>query len=162
MRFGEKKIPKSDEVVKVEFLISSGSLIALAALSEIGPFDDQLFIEHVDTDWSLRASAKGFGLYGVASAVLEHTIGDAILEVPGTGRRAFMYPSERTYYLVRNSIRLWLRPYATWRWRAFDAWRLCRLIPLYLVFAPDRGGRFKAILQGVRDAFRPDIAERPR
>lgn len=162
VRFGENTIPRSDEVLKVEFLISSGSLIALAALSEVGPFDERLFIDHVDTDWSLRASAKGFGLYGVASAVLEHTIGDAILEVPGTGRRAFVYPPERTYYLVRNSIRLWLRPYATWRWRVFDAWRLCRLILLYLVLAPDRRGRFKALLQGLRDAFRPDIAERPR
>lgn len=162
VEFGKKRLPAHDEVVKVEFLISSGSLIDLAALSEIGPFDDRLFIEHVDTDLALRAAAKGFVLYGVAAAVLEHTIGDSVLALPGTGWRAFVYSPDRTYYLVRNSIRLWLRPYATWRWRLFDVWRLCRLILLYLVCASDRGGRFKAILQGMRDAFRPDIAERPR
>jgi rhamnosyltransferase len=161
VKFGTKRIPGPDEVLKVEFLISSGSLIGLAALSQIGPFDDKLFIEHVDTDWALRAKAKGFALYGVAGAMLEHMIGDAVLDVPGSGRRAFVYPPERTYYLVRNSIRLWRRPYATWRWRLFDVWRLCRLILLYLVFAPDRGRRFKAILQGICDAFRPEIAERP-
>jgi rhamnosyltransferase len=161
VRFGERRIPKPGDILEVEFLISSGSLIGLAALSEIGRFDDRLFIEHVDTDWALRAKAKGFALCGVAGAVLEHTIGDAVLDVPGSGRRAFVYPPERTYYLVRNSIRLWRRPYATWRWRLFDVWRLCRLILLYLVFAPDRGRRFKAILQGICDAFRPEIAERP-
>jgi rhamnosyltransferase len=162
VKFGEKKIPGPEEILKVEFLISSGSLIGLAALSELGPFDDKLFIEHVDTDWALRAKAKGFTLYGVSGALLEHTIGDAVLMFPGSGRRAFVYPPERTYYLVRNSIRLWLRPYATWRWRLFDVWRLCRLLLLYLVFAPDRGSRFKSILQGIRDASRPEIAERPR
>lgn len=162
VRFGKVIIPKPDEVLRVEFLISSGSLISLAALSEVGPFDDRLFIEHVDTDWALRATKKGFALYGVAAAVLEHTIGDAVFVLPGSGRRVFIYPPERTYYLVRNSIRLWCRPYATWRWRLFDVWRLCRLIMLYLLFAPDRGGRIKSILQGVRDTFRPQIAERPR
>jgi rhamnosyltransferase len=161
-RFGLRRIPEPEEILKVEFLISSGSLIGLDALSQIGLFDDRLFIEHVDTDWALRAKAQGFGLYGVAAAMLEHTIGDAVLVFPGSSRRAFVYPPERTYYLVRNSIRLWLRPYATWRWRLFDFWRLCRLILLYLAFAPERGSRIKAIVQGIRDAFRPQIAERPR
>jgi rhamnosyltransferase len=161
VRYGEQKIPASDEVLKVEFLISSGSLISLAAISEVGPFDNSLFIEHVDTDWALRAQAKGFALYGVGAAALEHTIGDAVLALPGSGRRVFAYPPERTYYLVRNSMRLWRRPYATWRWRIFDVWRSFRLVMLYLVFAPDRGRRFKSILQGIRDAFRPEVAERP-
>jgi rhamnosyltransferase len=160
-RFGVRRIPEPEEVLRVEFLISSGSLIGLDALSQIGPFDETLFIEHVDTDWALRARAKGFVLYGVAGAVLEHTIGDAVLAFPWSSRRAYVYPPERTYYLVRNSIRLWLRPYATWRWRLFDVWRLSRLILFYLIFAPDRGRRFMAILQGIRDAFRPQIAERP-
>jgi rhamnosyltransferase len=160
-RFGVRKIPEPEKVLKVEFLISSGSLIGLAELSQIGAFDETLFIEHVDTEWALRATAKGFGLYGVGDAVLEHTIGDAVLSFSWSSQRAFVYPPERTYYLVRNSIRLWLRPYATWRWRLFDVWRLCRLLLLYLAFAPDRGRRIKAILQGIRDAFRPQIAERP-
>ena len=34
------------EIVPVDFLISSGSLISLAALEDIGPFDESLFIEH--------------------------------------------------------------------------------------------------------------------
>jgi rhamnosyltransferase len=162
VKFGSKVIPKAGEDLQVEFLISSGSLIGLDALLELGPFDDKLFIEHVDTEWALRAKSKGFALYGVADALLEHTIGDEVFVLPGSGQRVFMYPAERTYYLVRNSIRLWLRPYATWRWRLFDVWRTSRLIVLYLAFAPNRWVRFKAVLQGMRDAFRPDIAERPR
>jgi rhamnosyltransferase len=161
VKFGSLRTPEPGEVVKVEFLISSGSLIALSALSEIGPFDEKLFIEHVDTDWALRAKAKNFGLYGVADAVLEHTIGDAVLALPFSNRKVFLYPPERTYYLVRNGIRLWRRPYATWRWRLFDVRRLCGLLLFHLAFAPSRMERVRYVMQGARDAFRPDIAERP-
>ncbi len=161
VRFGHKVTAAPGEVLRVEFLISSGSLIGLEAFASMGPFDEKLFMEHVDTDWALRAKARGFALYGVADAGLEHMIGDAVLVLPGAGRRAFLYPPDRTYYLVRNSIRLWLRPYATWRWRLFDVWRLCRLLVLYLACAPDRISRIKAILNAVSDAFRPEVAKRP-
>jgi len=159
VRFGSRHVPQPGEVVEVSFLISSGSLISLSAFSDIGPFDDNLFIEHVDTDWSLRARAKGYRLYGVADAILEHTIGEGV--IAASGRTAYRYPPERTYYLTRNSIRLWRRPYATWRWRLFDAWRLLRLLALYLVVSPARGERIRSIAQGMRDAFRPEIGKRP-
>jgi len=161
VRFGSRHVPQPGEVVEVSFLISSGSLISLSAFSDIGPFDDNLFIEHVDTDWSLRARAKGYRLYGVADAILEHTIGEGVIAASGTGRTAYRYPPERTYYLTRNSIRLWRRPYATWRWRLFDAWRLLRLLTLYLTFASQRRERLLSVVHGVRDAFRSEIGKRP-
>jgi len=160
-RFGSRHVPCPGEVLEVAFLISSGSLISLSAFTEIGPFDEHLFIEHVDTDWSLRARAKGYRLYGVADAVMQHTIGEGVIAALGSGRTVYQYPPERTYYLTRNSIRLWRRPYATWRWRLFDAWRLLQLLILYLVFTSHRRERFLSILDGVRDAFRPSISRRP-
>jgi hypothetical protein len=50
-RWGARKYrPVAGEIVPVDFLISSGSLISLAALADIGPFDESLFIEHVGTE----------------------------------------------------------------------------------------------------------------
>ncbi len=46
---------KENEVVDVDHLISSGSLIDLRALDRTGYFTDQLFIDYVDTEWCLRA-----------------------------------------------------------------------------------------------------------
>jgi rhamnosyltransferase len=158
--FGTNRVPESGETLTVDFLISSGSLIVLSALEELGPFDETLFIEHVDTEWALRAKAKGFSLYGVAGAVLEHTIGDAAIALPYTNRKLFLYPPERTYYLVRNSVRLWFRPYATWRWRLADFRRLGALLVLHLIFAPDRAKRSKMIAYGLRDVFKHGVVER--
>ena len=38
-------------------LISSGCLIPLSAIDTIGEMDEELFIDHVDTDWFLRAKS---------------------------------------------------------------------------------------------------------
>ena len=133
-----------------------GSLISLAALADIGPFDESLFIEHVDTDWTLRARAKGYQLYGVADARLDHALGDAALSASPLGlrrRRFFLYKPERNYYLLRNSVALWRRHYAPWRWIIHDVRRTFLLMLFYALFVPPRLARLRSMLRAVRDGL---------
>jgi len=148
--------PRQGETLPVEFLISSGSLIALEALVDIGPFDEKLFIEHIDTDWTLRALAKGYRLYGVADARLDHTFGEAsVVAAPfGLRRRLFRYPPERNYYQLRNSILLWRRPYVPWRWVLRDLRRSIALMTFYALCIPPRRERLRAMVRAVRDGLK--------
>jgi len=158
-RFGTHKYkPAAGEVVAVDFLISSGSLISLEALAEVGPFDETLFIEHVDTDWTLRARAEGYQLFGVADARLNHAFGEATLTAPPLGRhrRLFLYPPERNYYLLRNSIVLWRRPYVPWRWVFRDFWRTTALMLFYALCIPPRLTRIRSMFRGVCDGLNMD------
>jgi rhamnosyltransferase len=155
-RWGARKYrPLAGEIVPVDFLISSGSLISLAALDDIGPFDESLFIEHVDTDWALRARAKGYRLYGVADARLDHAFGEAVLTASPVGlrRRFFLYKPERNYYLLRNSIALWCRQYAPWRWILHDVRRTILLMAFYGLFVPPRLTRLRSMFRAVRDGL---------
>lgn len=155
-RFGVHKYqPRANETVAVDFLISSGSLISLDALSAIGDFDAGLFIEHVDTDWSLRARAKGYKLLGVAAAHLAHAIGEKVLTSSAlTGRRVFFYyPPERQYYLLRNSLILWRKPYAPWVWVLHDVRRVFLLMSYYVIFLPPRVPRLRAMIRAIRDGI---------
>jgi rhamnosyltransferase len=156
-RWGARKYrPVAGEIVPVDFLISSGSLISLAALADIGPFDESLFIEHVDTDWALRAGAKGYRLYGVADARLDHALGDAALSASPLGlrrRRFFLYKPERNYYLLRNSVALWRRHYAPWRWIIHDVRRTFLLMLFYALFVPPRLARLRSMFRAVRDGL---------
>lgn len=149
--------PAAGEIAAVDFLISSGSLIALPALADIGPFDEQLFIDHVDTDWALRARAKGYRLYGVAAARLDHRPGEAILPIYGSsrGRKIFLQPPVRNHYLVRNSITLWRRPYAPLPWVWHDLRRTVLLMLFYALFVPPRWQRVRQMARAIRDALRP-------
>jgi rhamnosyltransferase len=151
-----KYMPQKGETINVDFLISSGSLIPLDALSAIGDFDAGLFIEHVDTEWSLRARARGYRLLGVAAARLGHTIGEKVLNSSVlTGRRAFFYyPPERQYYLLRNSLILWRRPYAPWSWVLHDMRRTFLLMSYYALFLPPRLLRLRAMIRAIRDGSR--------
>ena len=53
-------LPREGDVPEMPALIASGSLIPLAVLDEVGPFDESLFIDFVDTDWCFRARHAGF------------------------------------------------------------------------------------------------------
>jgi rhamnosyltransferase len=156
-RWGARKYkPAAGEIVPVDFLISSGSLISLAALADIGPFDESLFIEHVDTDWALRAGATGYRLYGVADARLDHALGDAALSTSPLGlrqRRFFLYKPERNYYLLRNSVALWRRHYAPWPWVIYDVRRTFLLMLFYALFVPPRLARLRSMLRALRDGL---------
>jgi rhamnosyltransferase len=155
-RWGVRKIrPAAGEIVPVDFLISSGSLISLDAFDDIGRFDEELFVEHVDTDWVLRARAKGYRLFGVANAQLDHTFGEAVLFVglPGLRRQIFLYPPERNYYLLRNSITLSRRRYVPWRWALHDISRTILFMLFYLIFVPPRRERLRPMVRAVRDGL---------
>lgn len=147
--------PATGEIVPVDFLISSGSLISLDALADVGPFDQRLFIDHVDSDWIFRAKAKGYRFYGVADARLDHAFGEATLGVSPLGlfRRLSVYSPERNYYLLRNSIILWRRPYAPWRWVFRDLRRTVALMVFHLICIPPRRERLRAMLRAVRDGL---------
>jgi len=52
-------------VLETDMLIASGCLIPADVLRDVGLMDDALFIDHVDTDWCMRARARGYRLLGV-------------------------------------------------------------------------------------------------
>jgi rhamnosyltransferase len=123
-------------VVAVDYLISSGCLISLSALSEIGLMRDDLFIDYVDIEWGLRANAKGYKIYGVFSAHMEHTLGEK--PVTFFSLNVSMHSPLRNYYLFRNAILLYRENWIPLNWKLTDGWRLGRRLFFYLIF----GGSF--------------------
>ena len=51
---------ETGQLIPADMLISSGCLIPLSAIDTIGDMDEELFIDHVDTDWFLRAKSLGW------------------------------------------------------------------------------------------------------
>jgi rhamnosyltransferase len=83
-------------------IISSGSMIPVDAIHEIGYMNESLFIDYVDTEWCLRAASQGYTIYVGTSARMTHSIGDKIvkfltLKIP-------VHSPFRRYYRVRNAF----------------------------------------------------------
>lgn len=146
--------------VEVRMLISSGKLISAEAFREIGRMNEYYFIDHVDTEWCLRAEARGFSLYLARNAMLKHNLGDARHRLwLGRWRHVPIHQPLRNYYMVRNSIligrdgRLNVGMRMRVLLRAF-------LLGLYMgSFVTPRQKRISNMLIGIRDACKIRIDE---
>lgn len=89
---------------EVSMIISSGSLIPMAVLLDVGVMDESLFIDYVDTEWCLRAVSKGYKIYAATSARMSHAIGDRAIKV--LAWHVPMHSAFRRYYRLRNGLLL--------------------------------------------------------
>ena len=133
-----------------EMLISSGSLIPITAFDDLGEFDEALFIDHIDTDWALRVQAAGRVMLVAKAATMQHQLGDRVQRIwLGRWHNLPVHNSERLYYIVRNSLLLYRRSYAHWRWILFDLQRLGVVALVHLLAPGQRGLRMWRIGQGI-------------
>lgn len=139
----------------VDFLISSGTLVWLAAVRAIGPMREDLFIDHVDTEWCLRAGHAGWHLLGVPGAVIRHALGDATRRVwLGRWREVALHSPVRNYYEVRNTLLLLRTPGADASWRVAHGVRLLQLLVFYGLLVAPRWQRARLMLRGLVDGLR--------
>lgn len=142
-------------LIEADFLIASGSLLALSVLDQLGGMDESLFIDHVDIEWAFRAAAHGLRMYGVNDAVLLHGLGEAKQRVwLGKWWHVPVHSPSRNYYFARNTLLVDRRPYVSWRWRVSSCLRLAALAVCFVTQVAPRKERFRAIIVGLRDGMR--------
>jgi rhamnosyltransferase len=145
-----------DGCVPADFLISSGSLINLAHIEVIGMMDESLFIDHVDTEWFLRAKYRGFSAYGVCDAVMQHGLGESThrVNLGGRQRNVPQHKPFRYYYIFRNSVLLYKRGYASALWKWNDIQRLGMIVIMFGLFTAPRLANLQMMLKGTWHGIR--------
>jgi rhamnosyltransferase len=89
---------------EVEAVITSGSLLPLAAHALIGPFREEFFIDYVDIDYCVRARAKGYRVLKTRKALMAHAIGSPTSHVSlGRRKSTTNHSADRRYYMARNN-----------------------------------------------------------
>lgn len=143
------------EAVEAHFLISSGTLIPMAVIDDVGDMEDQLFIDHVDTEWCFRAQAKGYVLFGVCGARMNHHLGNRRQRVWLFRWREVPHHSPfRYYYIFRNSVLLQRRAYMPFRWKLADAYRCIRAIAYFGIFSSARCATLCMMCKGIWHGIR--------
>ncbi len=150
-------------VTRVNVAISSGSLIDLSRLEEVGLHDEKLFVDYVDFEYCLRAAAKGCFTYRVEDAVLYHRLGDR-REARLLGLRCYPthHSPERRYYKTRNMLYVW-RKYGRRhpRWVLHGAGKfLVEFLEIWL-FEDRKAAKTLACLQGTKDFLLGRYGVRP-
>lgn len=146
---------QAGETLETDFIISSGALIPMPVLAEIGEMNEGFFIDHIDTEWIFRARSRGYHSFGVCDAVMEHSLGtDTFHFWLGRRRNVPMHSPERHYYVFRNSVILLRMPHAPVRWIQNDIVRLLAMAIIFPVFAPHRLRRVRLMARGILDGLR--------
>ncbi|MGB4247128.1 MAG: glycosyltransferase family 2 protein [Pseudohongiellaceae bacterium] len=146
------KLPGSDRLYRADFLISSGCLLALEHLDEIGAMKDSYFIDNVDLEWCFRARDKGFVLLGTDHTHLLHSIGeDADNALVRAGIMVSHSPL-RSYYSTRNRMHLWRQSHAPLGWKLRDIPRFSLKALWLLLFSPQRAEYWENIRDGIADS----------
>ena len=152
--FKKQSLLSGRDVVEADFVISSGSLVPLSVLDDIGPMDESLFIDHVDTEWCLRAQSKGYRLFGVPGARMVHTLGDRRTRIWFIRWWTVPHYSPfRYYYILRNSLLLQRRPYVLMKWRFAEMIRCLRIVVYFGLFGRQRMACLRMMWRGIVDGL---------
>lgn len=133
--------------------MTSGSMIPLNVMQELGFFDESLYIDAVDIEFCLRARRKGM-LILQSSAVLLHSLGRTkYYHLFGLRFGVTNHSAGRRYYMTRNRLRLLMRYVADWPW----IWRESKTMLLdavKIVLAEDnKWSKLRSMAAGTADAL---------
>lgn len=136
LRLQRCRCDREEDVVEVDYLIASGSLIPMAAINTAGLMNEALFIDYVDIEWGLRARRHGLQSFGVCGARMAHDLGEQ--PVRFLGRAYPVHSPLRHYYHVRNAVWLYARSGLPLNWKIVDGWRLLLKFGFYSTMTPPR------------------------
>jgi rhamnosyltransferase len=135
---------------EVSFLIASGCLIPAGVLRRLGGMRSNYFIDHVDTEWCLRARAAGYRLLIVPDAILDHRLGDSVRRIWFFGFRQVAHHSPlRDYYMFRNTFLMLHDLHLTSPWRLHLLYRLVLFAAYFLLLGNRRLARLRLMSLGV-------------
>lgn len=152
-----------DDWEEAEFVITSGSLLPLAAYFSLGPFREEFFIDYVDEDYCLRAKAKGYRIIRSRKHLMSHAIGSPTLhENFGVRKWTTNHSPDRRYYIARNNTVL-LREYGNFRagmWALKSLSRRLRQCKRIALYEPMKTRKIAAVMQGWWDGIRGNMGRR--
>jgi rhamnosyltransferase len=152
----ERPNPSNQEAgsFNVSFLIASGSLVPVPVLRALRGMRSNYFIDHVDTEWCLRARAAGYRLLVVPEAHLHHRLGDSVKRLPLGNRRIFYHAPLRDYYMFRNTLLMLRDVPMPIPWRMHFVIRLLQFAGYFLMLGDQRKLRLAHMWLGIKHGMR--------
>lgn len=142
--------PVKNQELLVRSVITSGNVISLSAWEKAGKFDDKLFINEVDTIFCYQLAKRGYNIYQIDDARMNHNMFDKYFHIKLFGKdyniRQNDSPTAK-YYITRNSFeKNRLFPKIT-----ENRFFLIKLLIKIIFFEYQKIEKLKMILRGYRD-----------
>ena len=136
----------TEDYAHPHYMITSGSIIPIKVLDDVGLMREEFFIDFVDIEWCLRARNQGYEIVAINKVMIDHHLGD--YAVSFMGHHYPIHSPLRMYYYFRNAMYLYRLREIDWNWRVVDAARNLFRFLFYMLFVKDRLTYFKYIIKG--------------
>lgn len=157
--FPRRGVRALGEAAPVQYVISSGSLIALDAFDRVGPFRADFFIDAVDTEWCFRAWAKGGSCWVLRGVEMRHRIGQGVVRnFAGAAPRQAPF---RLYAYVRNQSHCLTLAHIPLSWKARIAAHVVRVVLTYWIDARFSPRFLFSMIQAASRGFRGELGPPP-
>lgn len=139
------------EAIETHHLVSSGTMISARAVSRVGFMREDFFLEYVDVEWGLRARAKGFKSFGIASAKMLHNLGDSRVALLFGLKSVPVHSPQRHYYTMRNAVCMLRLAHVPGYWKVHDTLRTVLEFLFFGSCIRPRMHHIHMMLRGLRD-----------
>ena len=96
-----KTVKKDCEYEKNSVVMSSGNVLVVEKILNIGGFDENLFIDEVDHEICFRVLKEGFDIVKFKHIGLNHELGRLVFI---GNKKLRLYSPQRLYYMIRNYL----------------------------------------------------------
>jgi rhamnosyltransferase len=133
---------------------TSGSLIPIELFDKLGNFNESLFMDYVDVEFSLRSRRAGYRIVQSPKAILKHSMGRITRHrLFGRSFTSTNHSAARRYYITRNRLRLLASFLGDWSWSPKETKSAILETVKILLVEQDRLAKLKSIVLGFADAL---------
>lgn len=133
-------------------LITSGSIVNLSLANKVGAFNEDLFIDFVDAEFSYRVKQKGYINLMFSNIILNHALGKLI-----EGRSLVNFKKTlrithspiRVYYIIRNGLYLLFKAKGLNAIMKKDVLRCIKILKNDLIYNPELVSVYKNLFSGI-------------
>jgi rhamnosyltransferase len=148
--------------IEVGFVISSGSFLSKDVYQKIGPFKEELFIDYIDIEYSLRAAKNNIKSIIVESAKFCHQMGNATRHKLGVANIVTKNHSpNRRYYIYRNRIVLWRLYNRNIGYLIWDIVAMIYDLLRIISFESSKRKKIRCVRLGLRDGIKNSLGKYP-
>jgi rhamnosyltransferase len=154
---GVTELDASRGEVQPDYLIISGTIISRRAFRESGGFDEQLFVDNVDVEWSYRVAAMGYHLIGTYISSMLHCIGDSELRIPWTTVKLNIHQPPRVRFMTKSRFLSYRKATLPKPWKLHDFIRFCAKSLLMLTLGDQRKLMLSAVVHGALEGLGENV-----
>lgn len=145
---------KNQKFQEVGRSITAGSITNISIWEKVGKFDEDLFIDYVDFDFSEKVRINGYKIIRMNDVRLDQHVGNSeVHHILFYKVRVGSHSSFRKYYIGRNMI-IFIRRYGKYIDTKKEWLRVFKVWLLIVLFEKDKREKLTAFNKGMRDGFR--------